>query len=145
MRLKVRDSRKTLMEILIPLYTLGTLIVLKVLIPNPNFPAIVEPRGDGKIFEHFNQLKNHTIAVVPHSNTSRHQTTQVRNLSKLLELSINLLFILVSRRSQHDVAINATRAWDVETKLADVRNSGRPFIGLLARSVLNATRPRLSH
>lgn len=77
LRLKIRDSRKTLMEILIPLYTLGTLIVLKVLIPNPNFPAILEPRGDGKIFEHFNQMKNHTIAVLPHGNTSRQQTTQV--------------------------------------------------------------------
>lgn len=77
LRLKIRDSRKTLMEILIPLYTLGTLIILKLLIPNPNFPAILEPRGDGNIFEHFNQLKNHTIAVLPHGNTSRYQTTQV--------------------------------------------------------------------
>jgi ATP-binding cassette, subfamily A (ABC1), member 5 len=78
LRLKVRDSRKTLMEVLIPLYTLGTLIVLKILIPNPNFPAILEPRGDGKLFEHFGRMKNHTIAVLPHGNTSRHQTTQVR-------------------------------------------------------------------
>lgn len=76
-RLKVRDRRKTSMEILIPLYTLLTLIVLKLLIPNPNFPAILNPRGDGKLFEHFNQLKNHTIAVLPHGNTSRHQTIQV--------------------------------------------------------------------
>lgn len=80
MRLKIRDSRKTLMEILIPLYTLGTLIVLKVLIPNPNFPAILEPRGDGQLFENFNQQKNHTIAVLPHGNTSRHQTVQVRRV-----------------------------------------------------------------
>lgn len=77
MRLKMRDSRKTLMEILIPLYTLGTLIVMKILIPNPNFPAILEPRGDGKIFENFNQMKNHTIAVLPHGNSSRQQTIQV--------------------------------------------------------------------
>ena len=76
-RLKIRDSRKTLAEVLIPLYTLATLIVLKVLIPNPNFPAILDARGDGKIFEHFNQMKNHSIPVLLHGNTSKHQTTQV--------------------------------------------------------------------
>lgn len=78
LRLKVRDSNKTLMEILIPLYTLGTLIVLKILIPNPNFPPILEPRGDGKVFEYFGRMKNHTIAVLPHGNTSRQQTIQVK-------------------------------------------------------------------
>lgn len=76
--LKIRDSKKTLAEILIPFYTLGTLIVLKLLIPNPNFPPILEPRGDGKLYQHFSELKNHTIAVLPHGNTSRHQTVQVR-------------------------------------------------------------------
>lgn len=96
MRLKIRDSRKTLMEILIPLYTLGTLIVLKVLIPNPNFPAILEPRGDGKLFEHFNQLKNHTIAVLPHGNSS-YQTTQVKKSSqKPMKLSIDEFFFFDS-------------------------------------------------
>lgn len=84
LRLKIRDSRKTLAEVLIPLYTLGTLIVLKILIPNPNFPAILEPRGDGKIFEHFHRLKNHTIAVLPHGNTSRHQTLQVIGIALLV-------------------------------------------------------------
>lgn len=90
-RLKIRDSRKTLMEVLIPLYTLGTLIVLKILIPNPNFPAILEPRGDGKIFEHFSWTKNHTIAVLPHGNTSRHQTIQVRR-SGTCQLTISINF-----------------------------------------------------
>lgn len=77
LRLKWRDSRKTTAEIFLPLYTLGTLIVLKILIPNPNFPAILEPRGDGKLFQHFNQLENHTVAVLPHVNSTRHQTAQV--------------------------------------------------------------------
>lgn len=77
LRLKWRDSRKTTAEIFLPLYTLGTLIVLKILIPNPNFPAILEPRGDGKLFQHFNQFKNHTVAVLPHVNSTRHQTAQV--------------------------------------------------------------------
>ena len=31
LRLKIRDQKKTLLEILIPLYTLGTLILLKVM------------------------------------------------------------------------------------------------------------------
>lgn len=83
LRLKLRDQKKTLAEVLIPLYTLGTLIVLKILIPNPNFPAILDPRGDGKIFEHFSPLKNHTIHTLLHGNTSRPQTTQVSDLITL--------------------------------------------------------------
>lgn len=67
-RLKLRDSRKTIAEIFLPLYTLGTLIVLKILIPNPNFPAITTPRGEAKLFEHFQLHKNHTVAVLPQWN-----------------------------------------------------------------------------
>lgn len=78
LRLKIRDQKKTLAEVLIPLYTLATLIVLKILIPNPNFPAILDPRGDGKIFEYFSPTKNHTIHTLLHGNNSRHQTTQVK-------------------------------------------------------------------
>lgn len=78
LRLKIRDSRKTTAEIFLPLYTLGTLIVLKILIPNPNFPAILEPHGTGKVFEQFDALKNHTVAVVQNGNGSRHHTVQVR-------------------------------------------------------------------
>lgn len=81
LRLKIRDSRKTTAEIFLPLYTLGTLIVLKILIPNPNFPAILEPHGTGKVFEHFNVLKNHTVAVVQTGNGSRQHTEQVRKSS----------------------------------------------------------------
>lgn len=77
LRLKIRDTLKTTAEIFLPFYTLGTLIVLKILIPNPNFPAILEPHGSGKIFEHFNVLKNHTIAVVQHGNGSRHHINAV--------------------------------------------------------------------
>lgn len=85
LRLKIRDQKKTLAEVLIPLYTLGTLIVLKILIPNPNFPAILDPRGDGKIFDNFSPLKNHTIHTLLHGNTSRQQTTQV-TFSVLLQM-----------------------------------------------------------
>lgn len=70
LRLKWRDSRKTTAEIFLPLYTLGTLIVLKILMPNPNFPAITQSRGEIKLFEHFQYNKNHTIAILPHSINS---------------------------------------------------------------------------
>ncbi|XP_029731356.2 cholesterol transporter ABCA5-like [Aedes albopictus] len=72
-KLKIRDSRKTIAEVFLPLYTLGTLIVLKILIPNPNFPAITEPRGAASLFEHFQHHKAHTIAVLPQPNST---TTQ---------------------------------------------------------------------
>ncbi|XP_012287761.1 ATP-binding cassette sub-family A member 5 isoform X2 [Orussus abietinus] len=65
--LKKRDKRKTTAEIFLPLYTLGILIVVKVLVPNPNYPAMTTPRQEDDIFEYFNGYKNNTIAVVPNS------------------------------------------------------------------------------
>ncbi|KAK6641556.1 hypothetical protein RUM44_013268 [Polyplax serrata] len=59
-------------EVFLPLYSLGTLIVIKILIPNPNFPVMKTPQGDAELFEHFSHLKNHTVAVVP--NVSEVQT-----------------------------------------------------------------------
>ncbi|CAK1541868.1 unnamed protein product [Leptosia nina] len=41
--LKKRDTRKTLAEVLVPLYSLGVLIFLKMLVPNPNFPEVKKP------------------------------------------------------------------------------------------------------
>ncbi|XP_055621731.1 cholesterol transporter ABCA5-like [Toxorhynchites rutilus septentrionalis] len=81
-KLKIRDSRKTIAEVFLPLYTLGTLIVLKILIPNPNFPAITEPRGAASLFEHFQHHKAHTIAVLPQPNSS----TTLQFLSEVNEL-----------------------------------------------------------
>lgn len=54
-------------EVFLPLYILGILIVVKLLIPNPNYPAIVTQRQEGDLFEFFNGYKNNTIAVVPNS------------------------------------------------------------------------------
>lgn len=54
-------------EIFLPLYILGALIVLKVCIPNPNYPAITKPKYEMDIVEFFNGSKNITIAVVPNS------------------------------------------------------------------------------
>lgn len=56
-----------LQEIILPLYTLGILIIVKVLIPNPNYPAMTTPRENGDVFKYFNGSQNHTIAVVPNS------------------------------------------------------------------------------
>lgn len=55
-------------EVFLPLYSLGTLIVIKILIPNPNFPVIKTPQGDAELFQHFSHLKNHTVAVVPNAS-----------------------------------------------------------------------------
>ncbi|XP_033331289.2 cholesterol transporter ABCA5 isoform X1 [Megalopta genalis] len=65
--LKKREKRKTTVEIFLPLCTLGILIVLKVLPPNPNYPAMMTQRQEGGLFEAFNGYKNNTIAVVPNS------------------------------------------------------------------------------
>ncbi|XP_039447339.1 cholesterol transporter ABCA5-like [Culex pipiens pallens] len=82
-KLKIRDSRKTIAEVFLPLYTLGTLIVLKILIPNPNFPAITEPRGAASLFEHFQHYKAHTIAVLPQPNASLITEQFLGEVSKL--------------------------------------------------------------
>lgn len=61
--LKKRDTRKTLAEVLVPLYSLGVLIFLKMLIPNPNFPEVRE-LGPTLTINHNAFLENHTVAVV---------------------------------------------------------------------------------
>ncbi|XP_058795656.1 cholesterol transporter ABCA5-like isoform X2 [Phymastichus coffea] len=65
--LKKREKRKTTAEIFLPLYTLGILIVVKVFIPNPNYPAITTQKREMSIFKWFNSYNNNTIAVVPNS------------------------------------------------------------------------------
>lgn len=58
-------------EVLLPLYSLGVLIVMKVMIPNPNFPVMDTPRGEAHLFSYFQQLKNHTVAVVPNNTETQ--------------------------------------------------------------------------
>lgn len=67
-RLKLRDSRKTMAEVFLPLYTLSTLILLKILIPNPNFPAVLQPQPAVGLFDHFALHHNHSVAVLPAAN-----------------------------------------------------------------------------
>jgi hypothetical protein len=138
LRLKLRDSRKTLLEIFLPLYTLGTLIVLKILIPNPNFPAILEPHGSGRVFEHFNALKNHTIAVVQNGNGSRQNTVQVRvSLSTMFQKLIIIFIFLVPGRSQQFVDDNAPGTGSLQDKLALFRESIGADFRLLEQSAIN--------
>ncbi|CAB3246103.1 unnamed protein product [Arctia plantaginis] len=61
--LKKRDTRKTLAEVLVPLYSLGVLIFLKMLMPNPNFPEVRKP-GQLLRIHHDAFPENHSVAVV---------------------------------------------------------------------------------
>lgn len=66
-----------------PLYSLGVLIVMKIMVPNPNFPEISEPRGEAKLFEHF--LKQpQRIAIVPTNNDTLVLFCSQRNKSTYL-------------------------------------------------------------
>ncbi|XP_043254267.1 ABC transporter A family member 1-like isoform X1 [Colletes gigas] len=82
--LKKREKRKTTAEIFLPLCTLGVLIVVKVLPPNPNYPAMTTQRQEGGIFETFNGYKNNTVAVVPNST----ETLNFLNSMNVLWLSM---------------------------------------------------------
>lgn len=68
----MRDSRKTMAEVFLPLYTLSTLILLRVLIPNPNFAAVLRPPNGATAtitpFEHWPLHGNHTVAVLAAPN-----------------------------------------------------------------------------
>jgi hypothetical protein len=77
-----------LQEVFLPLYTLGILIVIKIIIPNPNFPVMSTPRGEAVLFEHFQQFKNHTIAIVP--NTTQTQVS-ISHLSIIVHVLTRLL------------------------------------------------------
>lgn len=54
-------------EVLLPLYSLASLILLKLILPNPHLPPITKPRGMANILEHFGKLDSHTVAVVPNN------------------------------------------------------------------------------
>lgn len=43
------------------------MILGKMLIPNPNYPALIEPTVGKNSFMRFNGSKNHTIAIAPNS------------------------------------------------------------------------------
>lgn len=102
-RLKIRDSRKTIAEVFLPLYTLATLILLKILIPNPNFPAVLTPpqhHGSSAplLFAHFAPHHNHSVAVLPASANATASTRLF--LDAVNELWLNLT---AYPAGQHDI------------------------------------------
>ncbi|XP_030747414.1 ATP-binding cassette sub-family A member 5-like [Sitophilus oryzae] len=64
--LKKRDRRRTLAEVLLPIYTLGVLFLIKIAMPNPNFPEMNRPRGEAELLANFRNF-SHSVAVVPNS------------------------------------------------------------------------------
>lgn len=50
-----------------PLYSLASLILLKLILPNPHLPAITNPRGVADILDHFGKIDSHVVAVVPNT------------------------------------------------------------------------------
>jgi len=66
-----------LQEVVLPLYSLWILIVIKYLVPNPNFPVMSTPQGEADLFEHFHLYKNHTIAIVPNTTETQVSTSHI--------------------------------------------------------------------
>ncbi|CAH2002639.1 unnamed protein product [Acanthoscelides obtectus] len=78
--LKKREKRKTTAEVLLPLYSLSILIIMKLVLPNPNLPEIDTPRGEAELLEHFRMLNNHTIAIVPNTTQTMEFLRKVTSL-----------------------------------------------------------------
>lgn len=66
------------------MYSLAILIIIKFMMPNPNFPVIDKPRREAKLFEYFQHMDNRTVAVVP--NTTDTQDF-LRNVNELWQNS----------------------------------------------------------
>lgn len=117
-----------------PLYTLSTLVLLKLIIPNPSFPAIITQHGEGvKLFKHFEFDKNHTIAVLPHSNS----TTTHQFLNSVNELWLKMRigpgkypieWVFYDTKEELQLAY---RKSPYQMKMAVVFNSEDPFNGPL--------------
>ncbi|XP_061382063.1 cholesterol transporter ABCA5-like isoform X3 [Danaus plexippus] len=84
--LKKRDTRKTLAEVLVPLYSLGVLIFLKMLVPNPNFPEVRKP---GRLLRiHHDVISdNHSVAVVADWETANGTLSFLDDINSLLRES----------------------------------------------------------
>nr|CAH7743826.1 unnamed protein product [Callosobruchus chinensis] len=78
--LKKREKRKTTAEVLLPLYSLSILIIMKLVLPNPNLPEIDTPRGEAELLEHFRLLNNHTIGIVPNTTQTMEFLQKVTSL-----------------------------------------------------------------
>lgn len=81
-----------LQEVVLPLYSLWILIVIKYVVPNPKFPVMSTPRGEAKLFEHFQQFKNHTIAIVPNTTETQVSTSLLSTSEQRLMAHVSVVY-----------------------------------------------------
>ncbi|XP_072383028.1 cholesterol transporter ABCA5-like [Diabrotica undecimpunctata] len=75
--IKKRQKLKTIGEILFPLYFLGLLVVIELVLPDPNLPEINTPRGEEYLFTSFNKAESHKIAYAPNTTDNREFVNEV--------------------------------------------------------------------
>ncbi|XP_050501513.1 cholesterol transporter ABCA5-like isoform X2 [Diabrotica virgifera virgifera] len=68
--LKKRQKLKTIGEILFPIYFLALLVVIELVLPDPNLPEISTPRGEEYLFKSFDNGESHKIAYAPNTTTN---------------------------------------------------------------------------
>ncbi|XP_023723147.1 ATP-binding cassette sub-family A member 5 isoform X3 [Cryptotermes secundus] len=129
--LKKREKRKTIAEVFLPLYTLGILIVIKIIIPNPNFPVMSTPRGEAVLFEHFQQFKNHTIAIVPNSTETQRFLESVNQLWLTMHLDPGLHPISFMMFDTHDDLLTAYWKEPTSIPIAVIFETDDPVKGSL--------------
>ncbi|KDR16296.1 ATP-binding cassette sub-family A member 5 [Zootermopsis nevadensis] len=129
--LKKREKRKTIAEVFLPLYSLGILIVIKIMIPNPNFPVMSTPRGEADLFEHFQQFKNHTIAIVPNTTETQHFLDNVNHLWLTMHLDPGLHPINFMMFDTHDDLLTAYWKEPASIPVAVIFETDDPVKGIL--------------
>jgi len=97
-----------LQEVVLPLYSLWILIVIKYLVPNPNFPVMSTPRGEADLFEHFQQFKNHTIAIVPNTTETQVSTSHIIYQRDLWLMCQSCIWVIEGRAGEDGI-------WPVES------------------------------
>lgn len=68
--IKIRNIRRTVTEIVLPLYAMATLFVMKSILPEPMLPPILTSFGEINIFDYFSSTNSHTIGVLCLSKVS---------------------------------------------------------------------------
>ncbi|CAG9854771.1 unnamed protein product [Phyllotreta striolata] len=89
--LKKREKKKTIAEIIFPLYFLSLLIIIKLSLPDPNLPEITTPRDQENLFQSFNASRFHSIAVAPSSPDIRAFLKQTDEYVKLFLNNNNVI------------------------------------------------------
>ncbi|CAG9831939.1 unnamed protein product, partial [Diabrotica balteata] len=122
--LKKRQKLKTIGEILFPLYFLGLLVVIELVLPDPNLPEINTPRGEEYLFKSFNKAESHKIAYAPNSTKYREFVDEVSETWKSIRNSkSNLEWVPYSTEEE------VQNAYDQDHKFAPIAvifNNGSP-------------------